>query len=109
MAKYDFILDSIISVIIPECDLDQYSPKMNIDCATYAKNLAESFEEKQTQTILGQINDEEDNSSKTDNTPASTTTGRTLSGDAMTPPDKQGGLAAAKQLLSSDGSKNEAA
>ena len=46
MAKYDFIIDSIISVIIPECDLDQYSPKMNIDCATYAKNLAESFCEK---------------------------------------------------------------
>ena len=46
MAKYDFIIDSIISVIIPECDLDQYSPKMNIDCATYARNLAQSFEEK---------------------------------------------------------------
>jgi hypothetical protein len=53
MAKYDFIIDSIISVVIPECDLDQYSPKMNIDTAKYARNLAESFEQNQTQTING--------------------------------------------------------
>lgn len=40
---YDFIIDTIISVNIPECDLDQYSPKLNIDVATYASNLAKSF------------------------------------------------------------------
>ena len=44
MAKYDFIIDSIISVNLPECDLDQYSPKLNIDAAKYARNVAESFE-----------------------------------------------------------------
>ena len=55
------------------------------------------------------MNDEEDNSSKTDNTPASTTTGRTLSGEnyTHTPPDKQEGPVAAKQLLSSEGSKSD--
>jgi hypothetical protein len=45
MSKYDFIIDSIISVVIPECDIDQYSPKLNIDTATYARNFAEAFEQ----------------------------------------------------------------
>ena len=53
MAKYDFIIDSIISVNLPECDLDQYSPKLKIDAAKYARNVAESFEANQTQTING--------------------------------------------------------
>ena len=43
--KYDFIIDNIISVAIPECDLDQYSTQLKIDVNTYAKNMAKSFQE----------------------------------------------------------------
>jgi hypothetical protein len=42
--KYDYIIDTIIGVNLPECDLDQYTLSMNIDVTTYANNLARSFE-----------------------------------------------------------------
>ena len=53
--------------------------------------------------VTGQAQDDEDNSSKTDKTPASTSDGRTLSGHTVTPPDKQDDVIAAKALLSSEG------
>ena len=52
--------------------------------------------------------DDEDNSSKTDKTPASTSDGRTLSGHTVTPPDKLDDAVAAKVLLSSDGKSENA-
>lgn len=55
--KYDFIIDNIIGVNLPECDLDQYSPSLNIDAATYAKNHAQSFCDNQTQEMAGLGND----------------------------------------------------
>jgi hypothetical protein len=45
--KYDFIIDTIIGVNLPECDLDAYAINMNIDVATYARNVARSFCENQ--------------------------------------------------------------
>lgn len=46
--KYDFIIDNIIGVNLPECDLDLYSPSLNVDAATYAKNQAQLFCDNQT-------------------------------------------------------------
>lgn len=48
MQKYDFIIDNIIGVNLPECDLDLYSSSLNIDAATYAKNHAQLFCDNQT-------------------------------------------------------------
>ena len=86
--------------MIPECDLDQYSPQLNIDVATYAKNAAKSFVDNQTQNMAGVNNDEEGTiSSKTEQTPASTSDGQNLSqGRVATPPDKQAGVTAARAL-----------
>jgi hypothetical protein len=49
--KLDYIIDSIISVNMPECDLDQYQSAMKIDVATYANNLASSFARNHEQLL----------------------------------------------------------
>lgn len=49
--KYDFIIDTIIGINLPECDLDAYAISMKIDVATYAKNIARSFCENQIQNM----------------------------------------------------------
>jgi len=79
--KYDFIIDNIIGVNLPECDLDQYSPSLNIDAATYAKNHAQSFGDNQTQEMAGLGNDllATEDSSKTEQTPMSTSDGQAWS------------------------------
>lgn len=49
---YDFIIDYVIDVNIPECDLDQYSHKtFNIDVATYSLQIARSFCESKIQEM----------------------------------------------------------
>ena len=98
---YDFIIDTIISVNIPECDLDQYSPKLNIDVATYANNLAKSFQKNQQQ-VMGANDDEGDGSSKTEQTPASTSDGFNQSGQNLTPPENRGLEMAANALQIND-------
>lgn len=74
---------------LPECDLDQYSPSLNIDAATYAKNHAQSFCDNQVQEMAGLGNDElaTEESSKTEGTPISTSDGQAWSN--ATPPDRQ--------------------
>lgn len=64
---------------IPECDLDQYSIQMKIDVATYAKNVAKSFKDNHAQD-MGPTEEDGTISSKTEQTPASTSDGQNLSG-----------------------------
>ena len=41
--KYDFVIDSIIEVNLPDVDLDQCSPTMQMTPAAYATNKAKIF------------------------------------------------------------------
>lgn len=85
--KYDFIIDSIIEVNLPEVDLDQYSPQMQIATATYATNRAKSFMEttEQDMPIPGGIQAGHSEESKVASA-FSTSDGQNLS--SRTPEDK---------------------
>ena len=61
--KYDFILDNIIAVNIPEVDLDLYAPTMNISTADYALQQTEKFCSDTQQEMAG-VNKVMDDSSK---------------------------------------------
>ena len=83
---YDFIIDFIIEVNIPECDLDQYSHKtFDVDVATFSLSIAKSFCENKIQD-MNSYNDQQD-STKTEQTPASTSDG--LNTSNRTPEDIQ--------------------
>jgi hypothetical protein len=60
---------------------------MKIDVATYAKNVAKSFKDNHAQD-MGPTEEDGTISSKTEQTPASTSDGQNLSGQNATPPEK---------------------
>ena len=62
---------------------------MNIDVATFAINLARSFEKNQVQN-MGEHGDDRTISSKTDHTPQTRSDSNNVSAQALTPPENQG-------------------
>ena len=84
--KYDFIIDTIIDVNLPEVDMDHWNSSLGLDIAAYTKKKAASFAEKSEQTMGGvpALAVTEDNLSKA--SPISTSDGCNLS--SQTPDDK---------------------
>ena len=79
MKKYQEILDVVLSVPLPECDLDQYTSQLGVDAKTYANNFATSFLTTQNFLMPG-MEEEGTASSRTDMTPMlSTSDGQNLS------------------------------
>lgn len=72
--KYDYIINHVIDMNIPEVDIDLYSPSLGISVSSFARKKALSFVEETEQdmsTYAGQASGE----SKTTPTAVSNTTG----------------------------------
>jgi hypothetical protein len=91
--KYDFIIDTILGVALPECDMDQYSRTLNVDVGVFLLNDSKKFLDTKHQSLM---NDEGDGTEPGTN---SETHNLSNSGQlTSTPPEKQSNLTAAQAL-----------
>lgn len=86
--KYDFLMDTIIDVNLPEVDLDQWTASLGLDVAAYTRKTTASFARNSEQAMGGApalaVAEDSENISKA--SPASTSDGANMS--SQTPDDK---------------------